>query len=95
MGAKLRVVVCLVELSVFLLYFFWGIFPSLLNIMKRSSPASFEKKKELEKNGLVTSCTKIALRLDYAKFASKEKRYSGNHNCCMYWPYNLINNIQK
>jgi len=46
-GAKLRVVVCLVELSVFLLYFFGGIFPSLLlNIMKRSSPASFEKKKD-------------------------------------------------
>jgi len=47
-GAKLRVVVCLVELSVFLLYFFGGIFPSLLlNIMKRSSPASFEKKKRI------------------------------------------------
>ena len=47
MGAKLRVVVCLVELSVFLLNFFWGIFPSLLlNIMKRSSPASFEKKEK-------------------------------------------------
>jgi len=63
--------------------------------MKRSSPASLEKQKELEKNGLVTSCTKIALRLDYAKFALKEKEYSGNHNGCMYCPYNLINNIQK
>ena len=50
MSAKLRVVVCLVELSVFLLNFFWGIFPSLLlNIMKRSSPASFEKKNHGEK----------------------------------------------